>query len=145
VTGGTVQVLLVEDNEVDVEAIQRAFAKQKIANPICVARDGLEALGVLRAPPSAGGVERPVLVLLDLNLPRMNGIEFLRELRSDDSLRKTIVFVLTTSRSDEDKLASYQLNVAGYMVKSDVGQGFLRLIELLDHYWRVVEFPPGDC
>lgn len=134
----TVQVLLVEDNEVDVEGVRRAFRSQKIANPVLVARDGVEALAMLKR----GEVRRPFLVLLDLNLPRMGGIELLQKIRKDPELHDSIVFVLTTSASDEDKVASYQLNVAGYIVKSDVGQGFMRLIELLDHYWRVVEFPP---
>ena len=74
-------------------------------------------------------------------MPRMNGLEFLTELRADPELRDSIVFVLTTSRSDEDRVASYNLNVAGYIVKSDVGAGFVRLLGLLDHYWRIVEFP----
>jgi CheY-like chemotaxis protein len=78
---------------------------------------------------------------LDLNLPRLNGVELLREIRSDPELHDSIVFVLTTSKRDEDRMASYDLNVAGYVVKSDVGSGFIRLIELLDHYWRIVEFP----
>ena len=137
----TVNVLVIEDNDVDVEAIRRGFRKHKIANPIQVARDGVEALQMLRSPT---GVERPFLILLDLNMPRMNGIEFLRALREDPDLRDAIVFVLTTSKSEEDKIASYGFNVAGYMVKEDVGVGFLNLVEMLDHYWRVIEFPPDQ-
>ena len=134
----TVKILLVEDNEVDVEAIKRAFRKHRIANPIITAKDGLEALEILKNQEDA---KPPVLVLLDLNMPRMSGIEFLQELRDDPDLRKTIVFVLTTSKSEEDKVASYDLNVAGYMVKSEVGKDFINLVEMLDHYWKVVEFP----
>jgi CheY-like chemotaxis protein len=74
-------------------------------------------------------------------MPRMNGIEFLQALRADEKLRDSIVFVLTTSKSDEDRMAAYNLNIAGYLVKSDVGAGFIRLVELLECYWRVVEFP----
>lgn len=139
--GETVNVLLVEDNDVDVEAVQRAFHKHKIANPVIVAKDGVEGLILLRKS-GRGGVARPYLILLDLNMPRMSGIEFLKEVRRDPKLKDSIVFVLTTSKSDEDKVASYNLNVAGYMVKSDVGAGFLKLVEMLDHYWRVIEFPP---
>ena len=128
-----------EDNLVDVEGIQRAFAEQRIANPIHVARDGVEALELLRS--EAKPFPRPYLILLDLNMPRMNGLEFLRTIRSDEQLKSSIVFVLTTSRADEDMVASYELNVAGYVVKSDVGQGFVNLISMLDHYWRVVELP----
>lgn len=140
--GRTVSVLLVEDNVIEQEAVRRAFKREHIGNPIITAVDGIEALALLRG--GAGGVEalpRPYLILLDLNMPRMNGLEFLTELRADPDLRDSIVFVLTTSRSDEDRVASYNLNVAGYIVKSDVGAGFVRLLGLLDHYWRIVEFP----
>ncbi|MBK8696155.1 MAG: response regulator [Deltaproteobacteria bacterium] len=141
-SGRTVNVLLVEDNVIEQEAVRRAFKREHIGNPIITAVDGIEALALLRG--GKGGVEalpRPYLILLDLNMPRMNGLEFLTELRADPELRDSIVFVLTTSRSDEDRVASYNLNVAGYIVKSDVGAGFVRLLGLLDHYWRIVEFP----
>lgn len=139
-THKTVEILLVEDNDVDVEAVRRAFARHKIANPIRVASNGREALDMLRGKGHAA-LARPYLVLLDINMPQMNGIEMLRELRSDPELHDAIVFVLTTSKRDEDKMASYGFNVAGYIVKSDVGTGFIRLVEMLDHYWRIVEFP----
>lgn len=141
VPGRTVHVLLVEDNEVDREAVRRAFAQHKIANPIVDAVDGIEALDVLRGTNGTARLPRPFLILLDINMPRMNGIELLRELRADPELRDSIVFVLTTSKSDEDKMAAYQANVAGYIAKSEVGAGFMRLVTLLDHYWKVVEFP----
>ncbi|HEY8430538.1 MAG TPA: response regulator [Sandaracinaceae bacterium] len=139
--GRTVHVLLVEDNEVDREAVRRAFAQHKIANPIVDAVDGIEALDVLRGTNGKARLPRPYLILLDINMPRMNGIELLRELRADPELRDSIVFVLTTSKNDEDKMAAYQANVAGYIAKSEVGAGFMRLVTLLDHYWKVVEFP----
>jgi CheY-like chemotaxis protein len=139
-TGRTVNVLLIEDNEVDQEGVRRAFVRHRIANPIRVASDGVEALRILRGE-GVAPLPRPYLILLDINLPRMNGLEFLRALRADPELRDSVVFVLTTSQRDEDRLASYDLNVAGYMVKSDVGAGFLGMVELLDHYWRVVELP----
>ena len=140
-TGRTVNILLVEDNLIDQEAIQRAFKRHRIANPIHVAADGIEALALLRGTDGKTKLPRPYLVLLDLNMPRLNGVEMLREIRSDPELHDSIVFVLTTSKRDEDRMASYDLNIAGYVVKSDVGAGFIRLIELLDHYWRIVEFP----
>lgn len=140
-SGRTVSVLLVEDNEIEHEAVRRAFKRERIGNPLTTATDGIEALAVLRGAPGVETIARPYLILLDLNMPRMNGLEFLTELRADPELKDSIVFVLTTSRSDEDRVASYGLNVAGYIVKSDVGPGFVRLIGLLDHYWRVVEFP----
>lgn len=137
----TVNVLLVEDNEVDREGVRRAFVRHRIANPIVDAVDGVEALKLLRGTDTRGRIARPYVILLDINLPRMNGIEFLRQLRADHELRDSVVFVLTTSRSEEDKMASYDLNIAGYMVKHDVGAGFINLVALLDHYWRVIELP----
>ncbi|MGM0575299.1 MAG: response regulator [Myxococcota bacterium] len=141
-THGTVQVLLVEDNDVDVEAVRRAFRKYRIANPIRVARDGVEALEILRGTEERPPLERPYLILLDLNMPRMDGVEFLGHLRADEDLHDSIVLVLTTSNRDKDKVASYDKHVAGYIVKKDVGRGFMRLLDLLDCYWRIVEFPP---
>jgi CheY-like chemotaxis protein len=139
--GRTVNVLLVEDNIVDQEGILRAFRLHRIANPVHIAVDGAEALALLRGEDGRPKLPRPFLVLLDLNLPRMTGIEFLKSRRADPELRDAIVFVLTTSKRDEDRVASYDLNVAGYMVKGDVGAGFLRLVEMLEHFWRIVEFP----
>lgn len=141
----TVTVLLVDDNEIDVEAFLRAMTRHRIANPVEVAHDGVEGLARLRGSASAPAVPRPRLVLLDLAMPRMNGLEFLAALRADPELSDTIVFVLTTSASDEDKVASYGHQVAGYIVKHQVGEGFVRLIGMLDHYWRIVEFPPDRC
>lgn len=138
----TVTVLLVEDDEVDVEAIERAFKRARIANPIVHVTDGIEALSALRGELATKPVRRPYLILLDLNMPRMNGIEFLQELRNDDKLQDSVVFVLTTSDADRDKVAAYAQQVAGYMVKSKAGEDFMQMIGLLDHYWRVVEFPP---
>jgi CheY-like chemotaxis protein len=132
-----VRILLVEDDDVDIMGIRRAFGHAKIANPIIVARDGVEALQKLRA----GEVPRPYLILLDLNMPRMNGLEFLAELRADAALRDSIVFVLTTSQAEEDMCAAYQRNIAGYLVKENVGREFLDAVGLLDCYWRVIEFP----
>lgn len=87
-------------------------------------------------------MEQPFVVLLDLNMPRMTGIEFLREVRMDPKLRSTIVFVLTTSNDEQDRRASYDLNVAGYLVKDDVGPDYARVLELLERYSNTVTFPP---
>jgi CheY-like chemotaxis protein len=136
-----VTVLLVDDDDVDVQAVRRAFRKAKIANPIQVASDGLEALAMLRGENGHPPIMRPYIVILDLNMPRMDGLEFLTELRKDPNHHAAVVFVLTTSKADEDRAASYDKNVAGYIVKSDVGEGFLNMINLLDCYWRVVLLP----
>jgi CheY-like chemotaxis protein len=139
--GNTVNVLLVEDDEVDRKVVHRAFAKHRIANPIIEARDGIEALEIMRGENGNAPLQRPYLVLLDLNMPRMNGMEFLREIRRDDHLQDSLIFVLTTSREEKDRVQAYLLNVAGYMVKSDAGADFVNAVELLDHYWKVVKFP----
>lgn len=134
-------ILVVEDDEVDFMAMERAFRQQKVANEVVAARDGLEALQILRGGDGRPPLEKPYIILLDLNMPRMNGFEFLEALRKDDALRSAVVFVLTTSKSDEDRARAYAANVAGFIVKSDVGRSFLAAIEMLDHYWKVVELP----
>lgn len=84
---------------------------------------------------------RPNLILLDLNMPRMGGIEFLEELRTDPNLKDSVVFVLTTSDAEADRLAAYDHFVAGYMVKSKIGENFFQLADMLEGYWRIVELP----
>jgi CheY-like chemotaxis protein len=131
-------ILLVEDDQVDVMNVRRAFERNRIANPLFVAADGLEALDMLRN----GGV--PVnrrIILLDLNMPRMSGIEFLRELRKDPALMHTPVVVLTTSNDDRDKIEAYHLNVAGYLVKPVTFVNFVELMAALNKYWTLVELP----
>ena len=130
-----VTILLVEDDEVDVKALRWAFDKLKIANPLHVARDGVEAWSMLSELP------RPYLIITDINMPRMNGIELLRKIRESTEYRDSIVFVLTTSNDEQDKIDAYDLNVAGYMLKSDMGTSFTRAIALIENYWKVVEFP----
>lgn len=132
-----VTVLLIDDDEVDVMGVERAFEKARIGNPIVVAKDGIEGLEKLRSD----AIKRPYLILLDLNMPRMNGLEFLDEIRKDDRLRSSIVFVLTTSNAERDRCAAYQRNIAGYIVKENVGKEFLDAVSLLDMYWKVVELP----
>jgi CheY-like chemotaxis protein len=133
-----VTILLVEDDEVDVKALKWAFEKLKVANPLVIARDGVEALEMLRDMP------RPYLIITDINMPRMNGIELLRQIRQSDQFRDSIVFVLTTSNDEQDKIDAYDLNVAGYMLKTDMGTSFQRAISLIDNYWKVVEFPDRE-
>jgi CheY-like chemotaxis protein len=133
-----VTILLVEDDEVDVKALKYAFEKLKVANPLVIARDGVEALEMLRDLP------RPYLIITDINMPRMNGIELLRKIRQSENCRDSIVFVLTTSNDEQDKIDAYDLNVAGYMLKTDMGTSFTRAIALIDNYWKVVEFPGPD-
>ena len=84
---------------------------------------------------------KPDLILLDINMPRMNGLEFLAEIRADKTLKDSVVFVLTTSKADEDRIAAFNHNVAGYMVKSHLEEGFISALGLMEHYWRIVELP----
>lgn len=137
----TVNILLVEDDDIDAEAIQRAFTALKIVNPITVEPDGLDALDRLRGLNGKTPIPRPYLILLDLNLPRLTGLDFLEELRKDPELSTSIVFVLTTSNLDRDRVAAYEKHVAGYVLKSRVGEDFVELLGLIGAYWRVVEFP----
>jgi CheY-like chemotaxis protein len=138
---GTVNLLLVEDDDVDVQGFRRAFAKTKIANPITVAKDGIEALEILRGQNGRTKLAKPYLVMLDLNMPRMNGFEFLDIIRADPELSSTLVFMVTTSKAEEDKARAYGQHVAGYIVKQDPANTFMQAVSLLEHFWKVVELP----
>lgn len=130
-------ILLVEDDDVDAMGVDRALKKMRLANPMVRARDGVEGLALLRS----GEVSKPYIILLDLNMPRMGGLEFLEELRRDSELHKSIVFVLTTSKRDQEIAAAYEKNIAGYIVKTTLNEDFDQLLGFLDHYWRLVELP----
>jgi CheY-like chemotaxis protein len=134
-------ILLVDDDDVDVMNVQRAFKKNNILNPLFIARDGLEALETLRkeGPDSIPRERR--LILLDLNMPRMNGMEFLRELRNDPALHSLTVIVLTTSDDERDKVEAYNLNVAGYIVKPVTFIAFVEAMAALNKYWTINELP----
>jgi len=136
-----VNLLLVEDDEVDIQGLKRAFAKSRIGNPITVARDGIEALEFLRGENGRPKLAKPHLILLDLNMPRMNGLEFLEAIRADEDLKRSVVFMITTSKAEEDKARAYEQNVAGYIVKQDPANTFMQAVALMEHYWKIVEFP----
>ncbi len=137
-TEKVLNILLIEDDQVDVMNVKRAFEKNRIANPLFVAGNGVEALELLRSKQIPA--ERRI-VLLDLNLPRMNGLEFLRELRADPSLQSTVVVVLTTSNDERDKVEAYHLNVAGYLLKPVTFVNFVEVMAALNKYWTLVELP----
>lgn len=118
-------------------ALKRAFRAADMANPLISAGDGQEALELLRA----GKVDKPFIVLLDINMPRMNGFEFLDEIRADPELLRSVVFILTTSRSERDVIRAYDHHVAGYIVKSNATQTTKDLATMLDSYRRLVELP----
>lgn len=136
-----IQILIVDDDKIDVRALSRAFEQLKIANPLRVAGDGQEALEILRGQNGHVPLKKPYIILLDLNMPRMSGLEFLAELRIDPDHHNATVFVLTTSSADEDIIGAYEKNVAGYVIKSDAAQSFIEAIDALDHFWRIIELP----
>jgi CheY-like chemotaxis protein len=137
----SVQLLHVEDDDLCIMGLVRAFKKAKIANPVSFAHDGIEALEMLRGTNGRPRLPRPFLILLDLNMPRMDGIEFLKELRKDEELKKSVIFIMTTSDANEDKVKAYNLGVAGYILKSNPANAYLEAAALLETYCRVVEFP----
>lgn len=134
-------ILVVDDDVVDVMAIRRALKKRSCQAPVREAHDGVEALDLLRGSRQKEGIPEPWLILLDLNMPRMNGLEFLREIRRDPELCQAVVFVLTTSNREEDRLQAYRESIAGFIEKAKVADEFWRVMDLIDNYARVVAFP----
>ncbi len=133
-------VLLVEDDEIDVENFHRVMKREDISNPIVVATDGIYALEKLRGINSSK-VPKPYVIMLDLNMPRMGGIEFLREIRADSELCDSTVFVLTTSSSKKDIDAASDFNIAGYLIKDELGSAYSRKTGMLDQFCKVVNLP----
>lgn len=133
-------LLLVDDDDVEAESFKRSLKRSGFGTELLRAKDGLEALEILRGT-TVGPMPRSLIVLLDLNMPRMNGFEFLRELRNDPWLRSTVVFVLTTSNAEKDSMEAYDLFISGYIVKSSTGQSFNTLLQLLESYGDSVLFP----
>jgi len=133
----SVSILVVEDDEVDVMNLKRAFKKNHISNPLHFASDGVEALEMLQS----GTIPNPRICLLDLNMPRMGGIEFLRKIREIPDFHNLTVFIMTTSNEDNDKLEAYNLNVAGYILKPLSMDRFIQAVGTLRNYWQLCEFP----
>lgn len=139
----SIGILLVEDDEIDAMNVKRAFKKCNIANPLYIAENGLDALAKLRGDGDSAEqlIPTPKIILLDINMPKMNGIEFLQELRTDPQLKSISVVVLTTSNEERDKVAAYDLNVAGYILKPVEPAKFIEAIHALDVYWNLIEMP----
>lgn len=133
----TKPILLVEDDEVDVMTIRRALKEIHVTNPVLPQENGERALAYLRDPAS----EAPCIILLDLNMPVMNGIEFLEVVKSDERLRRFPVIVLTTSEEQQDKVNSFNFSVAGYMAKPVDYRQFVEVIRSIDLYWSISETP----
>jgi CheY-like chemotaxis protein len=140
-----IPILLVEDDMVDVKTVQRAFKQSKITNPLYVTQNGEEALAFLRREEpytDPDDAPRPGLILLDLNMPVLNGIEFLQIIKLDESLRRIPVIVLTTSRDESDLVRTYNLSVAGYILKPVDFPQFLDVVKTIDLYWSLSEMVP---
>lgn len=135
-----ISILLVEDDDGDAKAVTRAFSRAKITNQIHRVVDGISALEFLRDAERMKVVS-PLIILVDINMPRMNGHEMVSRIREDSALHQHVIFMLTTSKSHDDKSAAYDNNVAGYIVKEKAGQDFLNLVNTLHAYWRLVELP----
>ena len=134
-------ILLVEDDDVDVMTVERALKDLNIKNQLVNKADGEEALEYLRT----NGNKKPCIILLDLNMPKMNGIEFLKFVKADKSLKKIPVVVLTTSSQQRDIVESFKLSAAGYIVKSIDYAKFVKAISAVNLYWTLSELPSnGD-
>lgn len=140
-SGKPLHIVLIEDDEVDAEAILRAFKAIGVAVKTTRFVDGRSALDSLRGPFGVQLQSEPFLILLDLNMPRMNGLAFLDELRQDPVLKRSIVFALSGSEEDRDRAAAYDRRVAGYLVKASQGIEYSALRELLEVYYQAIEFP----
>lgn len=134
-------VLVVDDDDVALEGVLRSFRKHEVPCRTLTAGDGKEALAILRGTHPSKTLETPVIVLLDLNMPGMDGFQFLETVRADAELKRTVVFVLTTSSRDQDRFRAYDEQVAGYMVKSAVGPQFALLAEFITEYTRTQKLP----
>ena len=130
-------ILIVDDDKVDTMTIKRALKELKVRNPLAFAGNGEEALAYLRDEKN----HKPCIVLLDLNMPKMNGIEFLKIAKNDDYLKRIPVVVLTTSQEEQDKLESFNFGVAGYMVKPVDYLQFVEVMRAISMYWTISELP----
>jgi CheY-like chemotaxis protein len=136
-----VPILLVEDDDVDAENVVRAFKRNRITNPLYVACNGEDALAFLGRTGAYAGkdIPRPGIILLDLNMPVMNGIEFLKVVKTNDDLKRIPVVVLTTSREESDRIESFVLSVAGYIIKPVEFEKFVEVVKTIDLYWTLSE------
>ncbi|MCP4152628.1 MAG: response regulator [bacterium] len=137
-----VPILLVEDDDVDAENVSRALKKNKIVNPLYITCHGEDALAFLRHTTPYEAEElfpRPGIILLDLNMPVMNGLEFLGIIKADDSLKSIPVIILTTSREESDRVESFKLSVAGYIIKPIEFESFVKAVKTIELYWTLSE------
>jgi chemotaxis family two-component system response regulator Rcp1 len=139
-----IEILLVEDNPGDVRLTIEAFKEGKVRNNLNVARDGVEALSMLRREGSFAGLARPDLILLDLNLPRKDGRELLADIKADDTLKRIPVVILTTSHAEEDVLQTYDLHANCYITKPVDFEQFISVVQSIDDFWLTVVKLPAE-
>lgn len=135
---GNRKILLAEDDQIDAMSVQRALKDLKVTNPLEIVENGEKALEYL----NDADIELPGLILLDLNMPRMGGIEFLKTIKDDTRFKRIPVVVLTTSNEDRDRLETYDLGIAGYMLKPVDYQQFVEVVRTIDLYWTLSQLPP---
>lgn len=133
----TLPILLVEDDKIDIMTIKRALLELKILNPVFICENGLEALEYLQDPKN----NKPGIILLDINMPKMNGIEFLQHRTTIGEIRHIPTVVLTTSKDEQNKVESFNLGVSGYMIKPVDYLKFVEIIKTIDLYWTLSELP----
>ena len=138
----TVSILLVEDNDVDAATITRGLARANISNPLIRARDGVDALERMLGTNGQTRLVPPYIMLIDIRMPRLDGLGLVRTIRSNPNLHRTIIFILTTSDDDRDRTAAYDAHVAGYIVKSNAPEQFRALAGMLEYYLAIVSPPP---
>ncbi|OED39241.1 two-component system response regulator [Chromatiales bacterium (ex Bugula neritina AB1)] len=137
----TVNFLIVDDDLVSIKSIQRSIKQLKIANPVFIAKDGIEALEILDRNITDTNTLPPFIITLDLSMPRMGGLEFLDNIRKNDRYRKLVIFVLTTSDAPEDIASAYDKNIAGYIVKDNPTESLKSALEMIHGYARLVVLP----
>lgn len=140
----TPSVLLVEDNDLDAMKIQRAFRALKVTREVTRVHDGIEAIEAIHGAPTAPRIARPCVVLLDLNMPRMNGIEFLEKRLEDPELLASPVFVLTTSQDPLDVQRANRLAIAGYLIKALAMSEMLKTLAAAEEFWRACHLPDSE-
>ena len=136
-----VTILIVDDDDIDIRALKQGLSQGNIPNPIETAFNGREALEILRGTEKRKALSKPYLILLDINMPEIDGFEFLEIIRKDPRLKDAMVYILTTSDSERDRIQAYEYNVAGYLVKSDAGVDSINFVRLIRQILENIKFP----
>ena len=132
-----IHIVLADDDAIDREMVKRSLKKHGLENPLTCVTDGVEALEVLRGTGGRAMVPQPCIVIVDINMPRMNGFQMMQEMRSDPHMRNNVIFMLTTSAGDPDRRLAYELQAAGYFLKKHTAD----FVQLLGQYCRLNVFP----